>query len=103
MGAQFERFFAEDDLWLGLGDASNRSARRLADGLMERGIELANPCHINQVFAVVPNRALVALRERFGFYDWEPASDDRTVVRLVCSWATPIAAVDAFLDAVARG
>jgi threonine aldolase len=36
------------------------------------------------------------------FYQWEPTTDGRPLVRLVCSWATREAEVDEFLSAAKR-
>ena len=102
LGLQFARFFDEDDLWVRLGRQSNARARDLADGLKALGLPMAYPCETNQVFAVLPDRAVEALAHDYGFYQWRRWDGQRLVVRFVCSWATPEVAVSDLLHDVAK-
>jgi threonine aldolase len=99
IGAQFARFFADDGLWLKLGADANASAHRLGTGLAAAGIELVQPVVTNQVFALLDDAVVEPLSRQFGFYVWERRGDGQSVVRLVCSWATPDEAVDEFIAA----
>jgi len=94
MGLQFERFFDNDDLWLRMGSLANENATYLAMAFESCGVELATPCDTNQVFVVLDDTIIEQLRETYGFYNWAPAGDGRSVVRLVCSWATQREAID---------
>lgn len=99
MGVQFESLFGRD-LFLGSSRAANQAALRLAQGLQEAGLELAAETESNQVFAILPNAVIEALQPAFAFYVWEALEDDRSVVRLVTSWATDNQQVERFIAAV---
>jgi threonine aldolase len=101
LGAQFARLFAEDGLWFAAARRANATAARLADGLGAAGVALASPCETNQVFAVLPDRVAERLLADWSFLVWEQLTGERSVVRLVCSWATPDDRVDAFVGDVA--
>ncbi|MCJ8150519.1 threonine aldolase family protein [Shinella sedimenti] len=108
IAAQFEAYF-RDDLWLTLARHSNGMANRLANGFTTSDkARLAWPTGSNELFAIIRNDVLKTLREKgAAFYDW-PAGpavkatmrDDETLVRLVTSFATREADVDAFLSAL---
>ncbi len=100
LGSQFARFFDDDGLWYSLGAKANASAARLAAGLIAAGCELMQPCQINQVFAIVPRPVIAALEQEYGFHVWKSWDDNRSVIRLVCSWATPDEEVDRFIAKV---
>ena len=60
---------------------------------------IQRPVQANAVFAVLDRGVADALRERFRFYDWDPATGE---VRWMCSWDTTEADVDAFLAELRR-
>ena len=60
---------------------------------------IQRPVQANAVFAVLDRDVANALRERFRFYDWDPATGE---VRWMCSWDTTEADVDAFLTELRR-
>lgn len=97
IGAQFARFFDKDDLWLQLGKQANTSAKRLADGLQELDFEFALPPETNQLFLILENGLIEKLQKDYGFYVWEKIDNAKSVIRLVCSWATPTEKIDEFL------
>jgi threonine aldolase len=108
IAAQFDAYF-RDDLWLTLARHSNGMASRLASGFTASDkARLAWPTGSNELFAIIRNDALKTLREKgAAFYGW-PAGpavkatlrEDETLVRLVTSFATREADVDAFLSAL---
>ncbi|WLR91781.1 threonine aldolase family protein [Shinella zoogloeoides] len=108
IAAQFDAYF-RDDLWLDLARHSNAMAKRLAAGFTASGTaRLAWPTGSNELFAIIRNDAIKALREKGAtFYDW-PAGpalkasmrEDETLIRLVTSFATSEADVDGFLSAL---
>ena len=108
IAAQFDAYF-RGGLWLDLARHSNAMASRLAEGFAASGkARLAWPTGSNELFAILPDAALKALREKGAtFYDWHPGpdlqatmQDDETLIRLVTSFATTQADVDAFLSAL---
>ena len=103
ISAQLDAYLA-DDLWLKQAERANARAALLADGLKAiDGVTLGHPVEGNAVFASMPNTMIARLREKGArFYDWAAEADERTLVRLVLSFATPEEDVLRFL-AAARG
>ena len=101
LGIQFQALFGDGHLFGALARHANAMATRLATGITACGHALAAEPQTNQVFAVLPDRVIAALRDDFGFYVWSKADDDRSVIRLVTSWATEAGQVDAFLARLA--
>ena len=101
LGVQFLTLFA-DDLFGRLCRSSNEAAQKLSAGVVAAGFELAATTESNQVFAILPNATIAALQESFGFYVWEPLDHERSVIRLVTSWATDPDQVDRFISTAAR-
>jgi threonine aldolase len=84
----------EGDVWLRNARAANDSADRLAAAAGER---LLLPVEANELFLRVTPAEAQALRDRgFDFYDWGPGE-----ARLVTSWDSDPADVDALAQAIA--
>ncbi|MEM1180477.1 MAG: low specificity L-threonine aldolase [Acidobacteriota bacterium] len=98
IAAQFSAFF-EGELWRENASQANTMARRLADGLVERGVELVEPVEANGVFARIEPGLAESLRETHFFYDWRREHQE---VRLMCSFDTAADDVDSFLAALDR-
>jgi len=105
ISAQFDAYF-RDGLWLDLARHSNAMAARLAAGFAASGkARLAWPTGSNELFAIIDNDAMKALKEKGAvFYPWPAGpqvkarmAENETLVRLVTSFATSEADVDAFL------
>jgi threonine aldolase len=96
LGLQFEALF-KDDMWLRLARHANSMATRLANGIAERGYDLAYKHGTNQIFPVFPAQVVKKLEQLFGFYIWRRIDSDSVVIRLVTSWATKDAQIDKFL------
>lgn len=96
----------EGDLWLRSARHANAMAQQLRRGI-ERGVEegtihgvgFTQATQANAVFATLPDGVAERLRDRFRFYDWDPAVGE---VRWVCSFDTEQADVDAFVAAIAQ-
>jgi threonine aldolase len=111
LGAQFEAYFAGGH-WLANARNANAMAQRLAAALEALpAVRLAWPCEANEVFAILPRAVDAALREAGAVYHpWSAVSlppgervqGDERLVRLVASFATTAAEVDAFVDAARR-
>ena len=83
----------EGDLWLRNARAANAGAARLAEAAGDR---LLFPAEANEVFLNVTQAEAKALRDQgFDFYDWAPGE-----ARLVTSWDSDPAAVDALAAAI---
>ena len=98
IGAQFERFFTEEDdgdlLWLRLARHANTQASTIREGLRGlENVELAfegDGTGTNMLFPVLPIRVLERLQDEYHFYlpFGKVADEKRGRVRLVCSWDT---------------
>jgi threonine aldolase len=99
ISAQLDAYL-EDGRWLATAARANRLAARLAQGLSKiAGVELAHPVEANAVFAWLPDALAAKLRAGGAkFYDWEPSQNGRVMARLVCSFATPQADVERFIE-----
>ncbi len=87
-----------DDLYLRSASHANAMAARLRDSVEGLpGLTITQKTQSNAVFAVLPPGVADRLRERFRFYDWEPAAGE---VRWMCAFDTTEADVDAFAVAL---
>jgi threonine aldolase len=93
LAAQFAALL-EDDLWLRNAGNANAMARRLEAGVRALpGVEVAWPVQANAVFVRLPG-AMARAADTFGAY---PPDEVTGLVRLMCSWDTTEAHVDALL------
>ena len=99
LGVQFGALL-EDDLWLDTARHANAMAQRLAGGLKELGVEFFIPSPTNQIFPVLPDAVVQALRQDAAFEFWAKPDEEHTAIRFVCSWATQPESVDALLSCV---
>ena len=99
LGLQFAELFRNDLFFKGTKYA-NAMAQKLSDALTGGGHTLASKTESNQVFPILPNSMIKSLQETFDFYVWEKVDDQRSVIRLVTSWATDKKQVDAFIRVV---
>ncbi len=104
MSAQLVAYL-EDDLWLRHARHANAVAARLAEGLSAiPRVRMLHPVQANELFVVMPERIVAALlADGFYFYRWSGRVEaEETVIRLVTSYATDPAAVEALIAAAAR-
>ena len=104
LSAQFYALL-EGGLWLDLACHANDMAALLAEGLQDvEGARLVHPAEANQVFAVLPadahDRARAAGATYFKWSSLDEADQDEVTIRLVCSWNTTEAEVEALLAAL---
>jgi threonine aldolase len=88
----------EDDLWLSNARNANAMARRLADGCAGvAAMTITQRVEANAVFARMPVALTTALQREFRFSVWNEGNGE---VRLMTSWATAEADVDALVSRV---
>lgn len=88
----------DGDLWLRSARHANAMAQRLRAGVDELdGVRLTQTPQANAVFAVLDRDVAERLRQRFRFYDWDPATGE---VRWMCAFDTTAADVDGFVEAL---
>ena len=99
VSAQLDAYLS-GDLWLANARAANRAAARLADGLGALdGACLVHPVEANEVFVALPEAVITGLEsDGFGFY----RMGGEGVIRLVASFNSSDADVDAFVAAALR-
>lgn len=109
LAAQMDAYL-QDDLWRDLAAHANAMAARLSSGILTvPGASLVHPTEANAVFARFP-RGLHKKAQAAGaqYYLWpfnqSFDGDDATPLsaRLVCSWSTKAADVDAFLAVIGK-
>ena len=100
IGAQFARFFDEDDLFIKVAKHACKKKKKMYDGLVELGIEFENEALVNQIFPIFETVHLDELEKLYGFYRYEKIGNDKQKIRLVISWATPQSAIEEFLKDV---
>lgn len=87
-----------DERWLHWASQANAMAARLAQGLQAAGVTMAHPVQGNILFPHWPLGTSTRLRAAGAmFYDM-PAPEGQEGARLVTSWCTSPAEVDAFLS-----
>ncbi|MCF6444103.1 low specificity L-threonine aldolase [Nereida sp. MMG025] len=107
LSAQMEAYLT-DDLWLDLARHANAMATRLSQGILEiEGASLMHPTMGNQVFARWPragHRRATKAGAAYYFWPFDQSLDgddaEMLSARLVPSWSTSKADVDAFLDLI---
>lgn len=99
LGVQFSAML-ENDLWLTAARHSNVLASKLSEGLRSAGYTLYVDSPTNQVFPVFTKAQYDSLSENFLMTYMETLDEGRILARLVTSWATSEASVDAFLAAI---
>ena len=105
LSAQMQAYLA-DDLWIDLARKANASAARLSAGLSQKsGFELMHPTDGNMIFAKWPRANHVKLHNAGAVYYFVPVDynldgpmDELLSARMVCSWSTEDADIDAFID-----
>ncbi len=98
VGAQFAAVYGSS-IWRETAESANRQAARLAAGARAARVELLWEAQANEVFALLPARAVPILRAVADFYEWE-SRGEAIVARWVCSWDTTDEDVDRFVAAL---
>ena len=98
IAAQYEGYFADGN-WLKTAGHANAMNQRLQAGLARsNAARLPWRSEANESFPAISAATAKRLREAGAvFHTWEPAGDGEELVRLVTSFATTEAEVDAFL------
>lgn len=96
-GIQFEALF-QDNLFFELAQHANRMAGRIAQAISDCGYGFYAPPCTNQLFPILPKALLPKLAEQFLFSIQEEVDTDHSAIRLVTSWATTEASVEALTD-----
>lgn len=103
LSAQLEAYL-RDDVWLVNAGHANAQAQRIGHGLTALpGCRLLHPVEANEVFVEVPVELADALEAAgYGFYRWGGAHGGASALRLVASWNSDPAQVEALLATAQR-
>ncbi len=97
LGAQFVELF-KDGLFFELAKHANNMATKLAVGLRNNNsVEFYEEPVSNQIFLILSNSLINKLSEYYEFSVWQQVGEDKSVIRLVTSWATREDMVDEFI------
>ena len=99
LGLQFVELFS-GDMFFELSRHANSMAQKISKAIVNSGYTLAASTQSNQIFPLLPNTVIESLQKKFDFYVWGKSADDHAVIRLVTSWATDEAQVEAFIGVV---
>lgn len=97
IGVQFLVLFT-DNLFFELGKKANEASKKLLFAINALGFQYKYEPVSNQLFPILPKKLINKLLAKYDFHIWENYDENHAVIRLVCSWATPIDALDAFIE-----
>ncbi len=98
LGIQFAELF-RDDLYFELARHAVRLAQKMAAGIRELGYPFMLESPTNQIFPIFPDELIHQLEDKYScsYWDWGRPDPQHSITRIVTSWATDEANVDAFL------
>lgn len=96
LGLQFDTLFT-DGLYARNGLNAIGTADLLAKGIKDKGYSFLIPPQTNQLFVIMENDRIEALRREVSFSMWEHVDADRSAIRLVTDWATSKTDIEALL------
>lgn len=97
MGIQFDQLL-RDNLIFDLARHANQMARKISDAFRALEYPLLIDSDTNQVFPVLPNKAIQKLNQKYGFLIWKIIDEEYSSIRLITSWATPEDVVEMFIE-----
>lgn len=87
LGVQFLTLF-EDDLYFSLGRHADELADRIRLTLQEAGCPFLMENTTNQLFPILPDNVLEALKKTYAFIEMDKIDEGHHAIRLCTSWAT---------------
>lgn len=88
----------EEDLFMTLARQGAHTARLLSDGLKALNVPMLIDSPSNQLFPILPNEIVDALREEVSFEHWSAVDDSHSCIRFVTAWHTTEEEVEALLE-----
>ncbi len=99
LGVQFEALMT-DNLYFDIAAHANRLADRIRSTLDELGVSYLVPGITNQIFPILPDKALEELAKEFCFTEMERVDESHRAIRFCTSWATKEENVQALCQAL---
>ncbi|MDD5864763.1 MAG: low specificity L-threonine aldolase [Firmicutes bacterium] len=87
LGVQFDALMS-DNLYFDIAARANVLADRIRAAIDEAGYPYLVENKTNQIFPILPDRVLNALKKTYVFNDMDRVDDGHQVVRICTSWAT---------------
>lgn len=101
IGVQFLELF-KDGLFEKNAVHANDMAFKISDAIAELGYGFLGTPSSNQIFPILPNELIGKLSEKYLFYIWSKQGEDTSAIRIVTSWATPVEAVEEFIEDIGK-
>lgn len=101
LGIQFNELF-KDNLYEKVGKDAIIYADAIRKALSDNGYQLCFDSPTNQIFFVLANDEMDALREKVEFSFWEKYDDNHSIIRFATSWATKEDDVKALIELLNR-
>jgi threonine aldolase len=99
LGIQFLELL-KDGLYFELAEHAVNMAMKLKEGMLEKGYEFAYGSDTNLLFPIMTKEEIARLEKNFRFEFIEKYSEDKSVMRLVTSFATTKEGVEEFLKSL---
>ncbi|RDY30827.1 threonine aldolase family protein [Lachnotalea glycerini] len=96
LGIQFLELF-KDNLYYNLAEHADQMSMKLKEALQEKGYQFASDSYTNLQFPIMTNEEIARLEESFRFELIEKIDEDKSVIRLVTSFATTKEGVEEFI------
>lgn len=99
LGIQFLTLL-EDDLYLELATYANTQALEIKRAFLNKGFPMLSGTFTNQIFPILPQKAIEKLSESFDFYIWKKIDEKHSAIRIITSWATPKEVTQDFINTI---
>ena len=97
IATQYVRYF-ENDLWKQIATHSHQMALALQNSVVNLpGVTVTQPTQSNAVFAIIPQKWVKPLREKYFFYVWDESTFE---CRWMTSWDTQLDEIKGFQKAI---
>lgn len=97
LGIQFATLL-RNDLMFDMARHANSMAMKLTKAFEIAGYSFLTDSETNQIFPILPNSLIERLAAKYDFYVWQQVEKNCAAIRLITSWATLEAKVDAFIE-----
>jgi len=99
LGIQFMELL-KDGLYFELAEHAVKMSMKIKEGMLEKGYKFAYDSDTNMQFPIMTNSEITRLEKDFRFEFIEKAGEDKSVIRLVTSFATTKEGVEEFLKSL---
>lgn len=99
LGVQFNALL-RNNLYLKLGEHTNKMADILINGIKSKGYEFVIPPETNLIFPLFPKELVAELKKHVMFETWPYVTETHEAIRLVTSWGTEQKEIDEFLKLI---